>query len=734
MTSPAGFVGRLDAQRVAWLVVIAALVAFLPSIADGFVFDDAQLIVRNPFAHHFHFVGRCFTTDLWDVPERPVAAGSSKFYRPLVCASYIANFQLGGGAAWTFHLVNVLLHAAASALAARIALRWTGSPVAALVAALVFAVHPSRTENVEWISGRTDVLMALFLFAAHELAVSAARRGSAARAALSGTAFVAALLSKEFAVAWPLLLGVECVLARERPDDSPREYRWLWFALGGSLVASAVYLGLRAEFFPIRPPEVDRMALPLGLHVAYVFLSLGYYAERIALPWPQTFHFRPVAIIGGSPVLFTPSIIFGVVVAVVVAVWTIRAKRRDPTLAALLAMTVVLFLPIINVSYTGFPGTTADRFLYLPLFPLAVAVCRQTRDALTRYAEQSRLAPLVVGAGTLLPTAIDWVRSLDYASNETVWRHELEVNPNNPMALGGLAEVLSSDEDPRPAVALLDRASSPNAAQFGLLASPTRVYIALLELEARRVPDGDEATLVALLGTVASVSEGRMPRAALRLPDLDLAPPVSDPNFVVLAENANAHLLVLGAVLASRLGNDGLARAMTKRLGDDAPIDGAARYNLALALARGADYDGAQRELAIGLSLDPGAEFKAAADELGNRLARLQALAAGPGSAPTTAGVLVRARIFFDLGAYLRAARLLRPLYLADPTNVDVSHAYTEALSWARLDDDVAAVIAGSVGASAAQGAIDERKKALSPHTASLPKAPANPRYWTIAP
>ena len=40
----------------------------------------------------------------------------------------------------------------------------------------------------------------------------------------------------------------------------------------------------------------------------------------------------------------------------------------------MIAVSVVLFLPIINVSYTGFPGTTADRFLYLPLLPFAIAV------------------------------------------------------------------------------------------------------------------------------------------------------------------------------------------------------------------------------------------------------------------------------------------------------------------------------------------------------------------------
>ena len=39
--------------------------------------------------------------------------------------------------------------------------------LAPLFAALLFAVHPVHTESVSWISGRTDVLAALFFLLAN---------------------------------------------------------------------------------------------------------------------------------------------------------------------------------------------------------------------------------------------------------------------------------------------------------------------------------------------------------------------------------------------------------------------------------------------------------------------------------------------------------------------------------------------------------------------------------------
>ena len=50
--------GRLAPRHVVWLAAFAAFLAFLPSLLDGFVFDDDALIVKNPYAHEARYLGR----------------------------------------------------------------------------------------------------------------------------------------------------------------------------------------------------------------------------------------------------------------------------------------------------------------------------------------------------------------------------------------------------------------------------------------------------------------------------------------------------------------------------------------------------------------------------------------------------------------------------------------------------------------------------------------------------
>jgi tetratricopeptide (TPR) repeat protein len=697
MTLGSGAKRRLESRHVVWLAFAAALFVFLPSLLDGFVFDDDSLIVRNPYAHDTRYVARCFTTDLWDTPDRPDAASSTKFYRPLVCTSYILNYGLAGGAAWSFHLVNVLLHAAACALAARFALRWTGSNVAAFFAVLIFAIHPSRSENVVWVSGRTDLLMTVFLLAGHELIVASSARANAwlARSA-AAACFFAALLCKEFAVCWPLLLGVEAVLEGKTGPDGARRKRLVFAALS-ALGVALVYLLIRQRTFPIRPAEVDAMVLPLVLHAGYVLLSIGYYVERILFPWPQTFHFRPVSIVNGVPSLFVPSVVLGALSLAGFTVWALRAYRRDKALAAILGVTLVVFLPIVNVSYTGFPGTTADRFLYLPLLPLMIAVGRTLRSPLERWTARP-LTPLVTVAASLVFAGINWIRSLDYANDETVWRHELDVNPNNPQALAGLGQVLAGQGDIDGAAALIRRALTPEALQYRLLANPTRCYLGLLELQGARLADGNVTALRALFGEVMSLANGRPGSGRARASDLELALPDEEHALIHVA-NAAAHLNAAGALLASRLGDarapspyDGIVKTLTQRLGPAAPLDAAWRYNLALALGRGADYEGAKDELALATHLDPSPAVAAAAGELAASFEKVRTLRENATTLPEPDASVARAEAFLELGAYLRAARSLRPAHLAHPENAAASATYFSALVSARLDTEAESV------------------------------------------
>ena len=99
-----------------------------------------------------------FAGHFWQTQDLGTQGIGLTYYRPLVTVSFVLNWLLFGGAAWGFHLVNLLLHASAALLATRVALRWLGRPWLAVLVGVLFAVHPTRSESVTWIAGRTDLL------------------------------------------------------------------------------------------------------------------------------------------------------------------------------------------------------------------------------------------------------------------------------------------------------------------------------------------------------------------------------------------------------------------------------------------------------------------------------------------------------------------------------------------------------------------------------------------------
>ena len=274
-----------DARTAGWLVAAVALVVFAPSLWDGFVYDDLPLIVDNPAAHDLANLPRNFTTHLWDVEHFQDSSRFNRYYRPLVSSSYTLNWVMGGGRAWVFHLTNILMHALAALLATRLACVWTRSAGLGTVAGLLFALHPTRSENVTWISGRTDVMMALFGFAAVWLFVRGAKQNSPVKwFAAGGLCLAASVLSKEGGMMMPLL-----IVASAAALPAGLERKRLGRVAVWTGVACAGYFVARMTLYPVRKG--------LGSVVPkYFLLTVQAYVERTVLPWPQVFFYRPLQI------------------------------------------------------------------------------------------------------------------------------------------------------------------------------------------------------------------------------------------------------------------------------------------------------------------------------------------------------------------------------------------------------------------------------------------------------
>ena len=75
---------------------------------------------------------------------------------------FLLCYHLFGPVAWGFHLVSLLLNAAAVGVLFLLAERMLGDRVAAFAAAGLFALHPVHVEAVAWISAVTDLEVTLF--------------------------------------------------------------------------------------------------------------------------------------------------------------------------------------------------------------------------------------------------------------------------------------------------------------------------------------------------------------------------------------------------------------------------------------------------------------------------------------------------------------------------------------------------------------------------------------------
>ncbi|NBP51433.1 MAG: hypothetical protein EBU70_09720, partial [Actinobacteria bacterium] len=129
-------------------LLLAALLAYLPALDAGWIWDDDSYVLENPVVQRPDGI-----LHAW-VP------GSTPQWYPLVFASFWVQHAVHGLEPFGYHLANVLLHAASGVLAWALfrALRLPG----ALLAAGLFVLHPVQAESVAWVTERKNVLSMAF--------------------------------------------------------------------------------------------------------------------------------------------------------------------------------------------------------------------------------------------------------------------------------------------------------------------------------------------------------------------------------------------------------------------------------------------------------------------------------------------------------------------------------------------------------------------------------------------
>ena len=128
-------------------VFIASIACYWNSLNGDLVHDDRFAIKENSDVRPEAPLRQLFLNDFWG--KRMSDPTSHKSYRPLTTLTFRMNYLLHKLEPWGYHVVNVVLHSLASLLVSFLCWRVVfGSPSSAVLAGLLFAVHPIHTEAV----------------------------------------------------------------------------------------------------------------------------------------------------------------------------------------------------------------------------------------------------------------------------------------------------------------------------------------------------------------------------------------------------------------------------------------------------------------------------------------------------------------------------------------------------------------------------------------------------------
>ncbi|XP_023344917.1 transmembrane and TPR repeat-containing protein CG4050 [Eurytemora carolleeae] len=147
-----------------FLLTTSCIVCYSNSLLCGFVFDDVSAIKDNKdIRADFPFEKRFFEfllNDFWGIPMHKEQ--SHKSYRPLCVLTYRLNYLVHGLSPLGYHLGNLVLHLGVTLLYHSTLSSLLNSSTPALLAALLFSVHPVHTEAVTGVVGRAELLSSIF--------------------------------------------------------------------------------------------------------------------------------------------------------------------------------------------------------------------------------------------------------------------------------------------------------------------------------------------------------------------------------------------------------------------------------------------------------------------------------------------------------------------------------------------------------------------------------------------
>ncbi len=410
------------------IIILLALIAYLPSLNAPFLWDDTFYLSENPMIPASDGLWRFwFTTEAID-------------YYPLTSTTWWLEWRLWGANPMPYRLVNVLLHAAGAVLLWRVLaqLRVAGG----WVTALVFALHPVNVPSVAVICERKNVLALPLMLGALLLYLKFEKTERRLWYGLSLAVFFLSILAKSAVVMLPCALLILAWWQRDTITRRDLVRTVPFFTL-------SFVMGLVTVWFQYNR-ALDGQPVPLGdlaSRLAGATWAVWFYFAKAIMPFGLSMIYPRPHSSGESLIAWLP--LFSLAVCALLA-WRYRRGWGKPALAGFGIFTVMLF-PVLGFFSQGFyeHSLVADWWQYFSMPALLALVVAGGCALFVRFKFKPHIPCVLL---VLLVFSLTHTRARVFSDEELLWRDTVERDPKSWAGNFNLAHVLEQRGRPDDAV------------------------------------------------------------------------------------------------------------------------------------------------------------------------------------------------------------------------------------------------------------------------------------------
>ena len=446
--------GRFAISNSYIQIVLVGLASFGSSIFNEFVWlDQSEILGAGYRVTSWSDAANVFSQplDVYQFRSEGEVGTRGGYWRPLYALSISLDWMLWGENPILYHLENVLWHILLGVLLFRFGTALFGeepsvaSPI--VWATLLFVANPLGVHSVAWISGRKDILCAVFSLLCLLTLASCIEKRTWGKVVLSPIWLVCALWCKELAVVVP---AVACLLVPQVLSSERKKSLTSFVIVGSSLVLTVLgYLLARKSVLGGIGLDISEAAVGGSLFIANACQLVWHYAACVFFPcpivlsdrWQTSLQWQGVEI-GSTLALFV-----SLAVLLFTLVRSLGRKTSTPTSTPtirysqnlIIALGILWFLVWLLPALGFLPlrHVRAERYLYPSSWGLLLALVCFAQLLSARFKFEKYL-PFMLSAYLAFFVVRTNVESFHWSEDDRLFTRAVEVDERYREGLIGL--------------------------------------------------------------------------------------------------------------------------------------------------------------------------------------------------------------------------------------------------------------------------------------------------------